>query len=89
MKTQIDLGIFSYCGMHDVQSHLIYDVEGDHKAPNARPGWPLRPVLPKSSFPRTGLHWMCTRNTFAATPRPPARTDQTAQYARQLRAFNR
>ena len=38
MKTQIDLGIFSYCGTHDLQSHLIYDVEGDHKAPNRQAG---------------------------------------------------
>ncbi len=33
MKTQIDVGIFAYCGITDVDSHLIYDVEGDHNAP--------------------------------------------------------
>ena len=32
MKTQIDVGIFSYCGITDVESHLIYDVEGPSKA---------------------------------------------------------
>lgn len=32
MRTQLDVGIFAYCGMTDVESHLIYDVEGDHNA---------------------------------------------------------
>lgn len=32
MKTQIDVGTFAYCGVTDVESHLIYDVEGDHNA---------------------------------------------------------
>ncbi|WP_157000901.1 NAD(P)H-dependent oxidoreductase [Agromyces laixinhei] len=29
MRTQIDVGIFAYCGVTDVESHLIFDVEGD------------------------------------------------------------
>jgi NAD(P)H dehydrogenase (quinone) len=33
MRTQLDVGIFAYCGITDVESHLIYDVEGDHNAP--------------------------------------------------------
>lgn len=33
MRTQLDVGIFAYCGITDVQSHLIYDAEGDHNAP--------------------------------------------------------
>lgn len=33
MRTQIDVGTFAYCGITDVESHLIYDVEGDHNAP--------------------------------------------------------
>ncbi|MFC7787864.1 NAD(P)H-dependent oxidoreductase [Microbacterium sp. MAHUQ-60] len=32
MRTQLDVGIFAYCGIDDVESHLIYDVEGDHNA---------------------------------------------------------
>lgn len=41
MRTQIDLGIFSYCGVTDVESHLIYDVEGDINAPNREQGLKL------------------------------------------------
>lgn len=33
MRTQLDVGIFAYCGINDVESHLIYNVEGDHNAP--------------------------------------------------------
>lgn len=33
MKTQLDVGTFAYCGITDVESHLIYDVEGPHNAP--------------------------------------------------------
>ncbi|CAN3130642.1 Flavodoxin family protein [Mycobacterium sp. smrl_JER01] len=33
MKTQLDVGTFAYCGVTDVESHLIVDVEGDHNAP--------------------------------------------------------
>lgn len=33
MRTQLDIGIFAYCGITDVESHLIYDAEGDHNAP--------------------------------------------------------
>ncbi|TQV83828.1 NAD(P)H-dependent oxidoreductase [Denitrobaculum tricleocarpae] len=32
MRTQIDVGTFAYCGIADVESHLIFDVEGDHNA---------------------------------------------------------
>lgn len=38
MQIQLDLGIFAYCGVTDVQSHLIYDVEGDHNAANRERG---------------------------------------------------
>lgn len=38
MHTQIDLGIFSYCGVTDVESHIIYDVEGESNAPNREQG---------------------------------------------------
>ncbi|SNQ49754.1 NAD(P)H dehydrogenase [Frankia canadensis] len=29
MRTQIEMGIFNYCGLVDVESLFIYDVEGD------------------------------------------------------------
>lgn len=38
MKTQIDVGVFAYCGVTDVESHLIYDVEGDHNSPHRDDG---------------------------------------------------
>lgn len=38
MRTQLDVGIFAYCGIDDVESHLIYDVEGDHNAPTREAG---------------------------------------------------
>jgi len=38
MRTQIDVGVFAYCGINDVKSHLIFDVEGDHNAPNRTAG---------------------------------------------------
>lgn len=38
MRTQIDVGTFAYCGVTDVTSHLIVDVEGDDKAPIRREG---------------------------------------------------
>ena len=38
MRTQIDVGTFAYCGVTDVQSHLIFDVEGDHNAANREEG---------------------------------------------------
>ena len=38
MRTQIDVGIFAYCGIDDVESHLIYDVEGDHNTPRRDEG---------------------------------------------------
>lgn len=38
MRTQLDVGTFAYCGLTDVESHLIYDVEGDHNAANRAEG---------------------------------------------------
>ncbi|MBJ3775309.1 NAD(P)H-dependent oxidoreductase [Acuticoccus mangrovi] len=38
MRTQIDVGTFAYCGITDVESHLIFNVEGEHNAPNRRQG---------------------------------------------------
>src|SRR5262249_4807924 len=38
MRTQIDVGIFAYCGVTDVRGHLIYDVEGEHNASNREDG---------------------------------------------------
>ncbi|GAB3755797.1 hypothetical protein GCM10027591_04870 [Zhihengliuella somnathii] len=38
MRTQLDVGVFAYCGIRDVESHLIYDVEGDHNAENRTTG---------------------------------------------------
>lgn len=32
MRTQIDVGTFAYCGITDVQSYLLFDVEGDANA---------------------------------------------------------
>lgn len=38
MRTQIDVGTFAYCGIRDVESHLITDIEGDHNAQNRADG---------------------------------------------------
>jgi NAD(P)H dehydrogenase (quinone) len=38
MRTQIDVGTFAYCGITDVESHIIFDVEGDHNAPRRDAG---------------------------------------------------
>ncbi|NYI68041.1 NAD(P)H-dependent oxidoreductase [Spelaeicoccus albus] len=38
MRTQLDVGIFAYCGINDVDSHLIYDIEGDHNSDNRMAG---------------------------------------------------
>ncbi|MGP9501930.1 NAD(P)H-dependent oxidoreductase [Specibacter sp. AOP5-B1-6] len=38
MRTQLDVGIFAYCGIDDVESHLIYDVEGDHNSATREAG---------------------------------------------------
>lgn len=38
MRTQLDVGTFAYCGLTDVESHLIFDVEGDHNAENRSSG---------------------------------------------------
>ena len=32
MRTQIDVGIFGFCGMTDVETHLLLDVDGDANA---------------------------------------------------------
>jgi len=32
MRTAIDVGVFSYCGIRDVETHLLFDVEGDANA---------------------------------------------------------
>lgn len=32
MRTQIDVGTFAYCGITDIESHLIYDVDGELNA---------------------------------------------------------
>lgn len=34
LRTQLDVGVFAYVGIDDVESHLIYDVEGAHNAAN-------------------------------------------------------
>lgn len=38
MRTQLDVGIFAYCGVTDVDSHVIYDVEGDANGPQREAG---------------------------------------------------
>lgn len=38
MRTQLDTGVFAYCGITDIESHLIYDVEGAHNAPTRDAG---------------------------------------------------
>ncbi|MGI6878875.1 NAD(P)H-dependent oxidoreductase [Microbacterium sp. gxy059] len=38
MRTQLDVGVFAYCGIDDVESHLVTDVEGDHNAPRREAG---------------------------------------------------
>lgn len=38
MQTQLDVGIFAYVGIDDVESHLIYDVEGDQNSANRDAG---------------------------------------------------
>ena len=38
MRTQLDVGIFAYCGIDDVESRLIYDVEGNHNGDNREAG---------------------------------------------------
>lgn len=45
MRTQLDVGIFAYCGIPDVESHLIYDVEGDHHGQLRREGLERAEVL--------------------------------------------
>ncbi|MBC7800076.1 MAG: NAD(P)H-dependent oxidoreductase [Gemmatimonadaceae bacterium] len=32
MRTQIEIGIFGFCGMTDVETHLFHDVDGDANA---------------------------------------------------------
>ncbi|MBB4688881.1 NAD(P)H-dependent oxidoreductase [Amycolatopsis jiangsuensis] len=38
MRTQLDVGTFVYCGITDVESHLIHDVEGEHNRDNRAQG---------------------------------------------------
>lgn len=38
MRTLIDVGTFAYCGIDDVESHLILNVEGEHNEPARRAG---------------------------------------------------
>ncbi len=38
MQTQIDVGVFAYCGVTDVESHVIFDVEGDNNSPQRDTG---------------------------------------------------
>ena len=38
MRAQIDVGTFAYCGIDDVESHLIFDVEGGHNEGNRMSG---------------------------------------------------
>ena len=38
MRTQLDVGIFAYVGIDDVESHLIYDIEGRPNAENREEG---------------------------------------------------
>jgi NAD(P)H dehydrogenase (quinone) len=38
MQTQLDVGIFAYCGVTDVESHMIFDVEGDNNRPQRDTG---------------------------------------------------
>ncbi|PFG41480.1 NAD(P)H dehydrogenase (quinone) [Isoptericola jiangsuensis] len=38
MQTQIDVGTFAYCGIDDVESHLVFDVEGTDKTENRDAG---------------------------------------------------
>lgn len=38
MRTQLDVGVFAYCGIDDVESHLVYDVEGDINASRREAG---------------------------------------------------
>jgi len=61
MRTQIDVGIFAYCGIDDVESHLIYDVEGDHNAPHRDEGLTRAHEIGRS---------------FAATDRTPRHTKE-------------
>lgn len=58
MRTQLDVGVFAYCGIDDVESHLIYDVEGDTNAPQREAGLATardiaRAFLSPSRTPRT------------------------------------
>jgi NAD(P)H dehydrogenase (quinone) len=58
MRTQLDVGIFAYCGINDVESHLIYDVEGAHNAPMREAGLERAREIGSSfaAIDRTVLH---------------------------------
>lgn len=38
MRTAIDVGVFAYCGIDDVESHLVFDIEGDDNGPQREAG---------------------------------------------------
>lgn len=38
MRTQLDVGIFAYCGIDDVESHIVYDVEAVPNTAQRRTG---------------------------------------------------
>ncbi|MGU3438129.1 NAD(P)H-dependent oxidoreductase [Actinomycetes bacterium M1A6_2h] len=38
MRTQLDVGVFSYCRLDDVESHFVYDVEDAESADNRAEG---------------------------------------------------
>jgi|GEM_PF-118199 len=58
MRTQLDVGIFAYCGINDVESHLIYDVEGTQNAPMREAGLERAHEIGNSfaAIDRTVLH---------------------------------
>ncbi|MFE4542705.1 NAD(P)H-dependent oxidoreductase [Arthrobacter sp. NPDC056727] len=38
MRTQLEVGIFAYCGITDIERHMVYEVEGEHNAPARQEG---------------------------------------------------
>jgi NAD(P)H dehydrogenase (quinone) len=32
MRAQLEIGIFAYCGITDIERHMVYNVEGEHNA---------------------------------------------------------
>lgn len=68
MRTQLDVGIFAYCGISDVESHLIYDVEGEHNGDTRAAG--LNQALDIA-------------NAFASQTRVPRNAKEEHLHARQ------